>query len=162
MYYLPPHLKNVANLPHYLWEVKVQISYKSGRKSKQKMSHEPVTFHSYRKIKPWANFEFTSFIVLSIIDKQLKIIKNDTSTIDTVRITVSLTTNKWRGRLHARMCLSKRWRLWTTVVTITISVQPYEWNFNFFWQTWLRVLILFCNLWQIWTFRFPKVVWQRT
>jgi len=29
-----------------------------------------LSFHSYRKTKPWANFEFTSFIVLLINDRR--------------------------------------------------------------------------------------------
>jgi len=62
-----------------------------------------LSFHSYRKIKPRANFEFTIFIVSSINDKcsstvkQLKVIYvwhgMDQSVIDNA-------IDEWRGRLR--------------------------------------------------------------
>jgi len=41
--------------------------------------------------------------------------------------------NWWVVSTSLRMCAPcKRWTLWATFVIITISIQPYEWNFLFF------------------------------
>jgi len=68
MYYFPPHLKNVAALT---FENLNKFKFGANQKKMQtkKCHMNQLSFHSYRKTKPCANFEFTSFIVSLINDR---------------------------------------------------------------------------------------------
>jgi len=61
--YFPPHLKYVAARPLGIYKLKFGTNLEENANKKCQMNQ--LIFHSYRKIKPWANFEFTS---LSFVD----------------------------------------------------------------------------------------------
>jgi len=60
----------LSMLPHYLWNLKVQICANLEENANKNVTMNQLSFHSYRKIEPWANFEFTSFKASLINDRR--------------------------------------------------------------------------------------------
>jgi len=145
-------------LSHYLWEIKISNLSQIKENANKKCHMNQLSFHSYRKIKPRADFEFTIFIASSI---GVQAVKNH----KIARLACNGPERHWQCNWRvacasSHMCASKRWTIWAAVVIITISIQQCEWNIIFFY----KYDESFNFVWQFYDnfFEFPKVVRQHT